>query len=302
MTKLKVALVLGRYGWAQDFNARGVEKYSRHDAIRMCSKEITPESVVDYDAIFCFTSATYWKIPESIRTIIKRENIPLIIYCCGKLFARKLPSDIDFHYCLCTKRVRKKATRMRLKDKFPIKDIFRLMEGVDTEIFKPRPKEYSSQLRVGWAGNQRRHIKRAWLLKELDYPVKIRGSGVNNNRDRSREPMVKFYNSLDVYVTLMNQVGAGVGLTHMEAMSCGLPVIATDVCSVSKIIKKEWLVPYTPEELVVEETNKKLRLLDKNRKLREQVGDENLQYIIENRGWNKVVKGWDAIFEKVVEG
>ena len=123
-------------------------------------------------------------------------------------------------------------------------------------------------------------------------------------KNRSRQPMVNFYNNLDVYVVMggdmiKNAEGHGVGLTVLEAMACGLPVISTDYCDVSAIIQPRWLVSIYPEDATVEQANYKLSILDNDRNLLRRVGDRNRQFALENRSWEKRVKDWDLLFEGV---
>ena len=127
-----------------------------------------------------------------------------------------------------------------------------------------------------------------------DHAEKFRVKG------RKSEPMIRFYNSLDVYLTLMKENGAhGVGRTILEAMSCGLPVVATNICSASKAVSENWIIPSEPDDVAVREANKLLRLLDDDRELLERVGEANRKFIIDNYSWKIIAQDWDRLFERL---
>jgi hypothetical protein len=89
--------------------------------------------------------------------------------------------------------------------------------------------------------------------------------------------------------------------TVLEAMACGLPVISTDVGSLSLLIEPEWLVPIWPDEKVIEQMNKKLDLLSKDKKLRQFVGNRNRQFVEKYFSWDTNQSLWDDVFEAVYD-
>lgn len=303
MNKLKVLMIPDSFGWAYSFNARGVKKYSKHDiTIRPFAKEgdwkggLTPQIIKSNDVIFCFSRWIWDRLTkEVLREVLKK---PLILYCCGKAFGN--PPEGVTAYAVCTDRLVKKAKAIGITNPVLLK------EGVDTEIFKPMTKPDSAELKVGWAGNPKQPGKRYHLLKQLKYPVKIMSQRDRKFlvKNRSRQPMVDFYNSLDVYVVVdsgggvKTPAGHGVGLTVLEAMACGLPVVSTDSCAVSAVLPPQWLVPIDPGECI-DKMNKKLTMLKDDRGLRRRVGLRNLELIRKSRSWKIRVKEWDDLFENV---
>ena len=292
---LKVLLIPDSYGWAYDFYALGLKKSSRHDITVIPVSPpgtITSKTIEYHDVIFCFSRWVWDDLGADKRRQVGEK--PNIMWCCGSYY-KDPPPEID-RFALCTERLMEKA-----KDS-GITNTVLLREGVDTNDYRPFDKTPSEELRVGWAGNSSRPIKRAHLLTSLKYPVKIKSDHDIQTRVKNRSPtrMVEFYNSLDVYVTLMAQNGAhGVGRTVLEAMSCGLPVIATNIASTAKAVPKRWLIFEKNEGAIVRRANRKLEILDKDRDLLAEVGRANREFIIKNYSWTVIGREWDRVFEEV---
>ena len=294
--RLKVLMIPDVFGWAHDMNARGIQKYSRHKiTIRpIAGGRLTPQIINAHDVIFLFSNWCWNHLPgkhAQLQDAIRRK--PLIIYCCGSFLRKPSTSSL---YAVCTERAARRAKSLG------IRNVVIAREGVDTAIFKPTTKKTSPKLRVGWAGNSGAPINRCYLLKKLDYPVKMMSQhGAKYFMpNRSRAPMVKFYNNLDVYVMLMKQGKAhGVNLTVLEAMSCGLPVIATNVCSIRKVVPPSCLVPANPDSRIIKTVNQKLKMFDERKDVLRKVGQRNRRFIVKYRSWKVRVKEWDRLFEKV---
>lgn len=292
---MKILLIPDSYGWAFDFYALGLQRSSKHDITVLPvspSNTINSKLIEDHDVIFCFSRWIWDNLGEGIRK--QAGEKPLIMWCCGTFFQNP-PSEID-RFALCTERLMEKA------EKFGITNTILLREAVDTDAYRPLDKEPSEQLRVGWAGNESRPIKRANLLKHLKYPVKIKSDYDIQTRVKNRNPtrMVEFYNSLDVYVTLMAQNGAhGVGRTILESMSCGLPVIATNIASTAKAVPKRWLISEKNVGAIIRRTNRKLEILDNDRDLLAEVGRANREFVVKNYSWTVIGQEWDRVFEEV---
>lgn len=292
---MRVLLIPDSFGWAYDNYARGLKGYSKHDITIIAGYPkdgLTPEIINAHDLIFCFSRTIWNAFKPNIRELI--SNKPNVMWCCGSSFGVP-PTSVD-RYAVCTERLLGKAR------KIGVENAVLLREGVDSAVYKPRKKSRGKSLRVGWVGNAKSKRKRAHLLKLLDYPVRTMQNHDKKFRvkNRKREPMVNFYNSIDVYVTLMRQNGAhGIGRTLLEAMSCGCPVVATDITSAFKVVPREWLIPAEPDEVAVKEMNDKLRLLNESRDLLTRVGDRNRQFILDNYSWKIIAEDWDQLFGEV---
>ncbi len=292
---MKVLLIPDSHGWAFDFYAQGLKQFSKHDiSIHSVSPQnnLSANIISDHDVVFLFSRWIWDALASDLRSLISQK--PTIMWCCGSYLAPS-PSAIDM-FAGCTEKVVRQARELG------ITNIVLLREGVNTDLFKPLEKTASEKLRVGWAGNPGKELKRVHLLERLDYPVKLQTDHGGNFRikGRSQIPMVNFYNSIDVYITLMRQNGAhGVGSTILEAMSCGLPVISTNICSTFKAVPEEWLIPSEPDDVAVKAMNEKLRLLDENRDLISKVGASNRKFVLENYSWKIISEDWDRLFEEV---
>jgi glycosyltransferase involved in cell wall biosynthesis len=85
--------------------------------------------------------------------------------------------------------------------------------------------------------------------------MRIKQSGLENNFKLAGfvkdEDLPLYYNAADFFI-LPSKSGEGLPLVALEAMACGLPVIATDVGGISEILIKEYgkLVPPNQPELL----------------------------------------------------
>jgi glycosyltransferase involved in cell wall biosynthesis len=104
-----------------------------------------------------------------------------------------------------------------------------------------------------------------------------------------------YYNAADFFV-LPSKSGEGLPLVALEAMACGLPVIATNVGGTSEIVTKDYgkvVPPNTPDSLaeaVLEFSQWELSALKKD-----------LRAMIEQKyGWDKNVKKLAEIYEELI--
>ena len=69
----------------------------------------------------------------------------------------------------------------------------------------------------------------------------------------SDEDLPSYYNAADLFV-LPSKSGEGLPLVALEAMACGLPVVATDVGGIKEILLREYgkLVPPNDPQLLAE--------------------------------------------------
>ena len=71
---MKVLAVIDQYGWAFDFCARGIQKYSRHfiDIIRYNEMIYKQEDIEAgrYDCLFFLNRSCYDALPESLRRMV----------------------------------------------------------------------------------------------------------------------------------------------------------------------------------------------------------------------------------------
>jgi len=153
--------------------------------------------------------------------------------------------------------------------------VYVVYNGIDTDFFVPLRNEirYSKRdyLLIGSLGYliprkgfiELIEIVRDIVNEGIDLRLRIGGSGPlyekllkyvkENNLEEyvkldgfiPQDKIVEWYNSLDLFV--MNSYNESGPLVLLEAMSCGLPVISTNVGLAKKIVDKSWL--YEPGDM-----------------------------------------------------
>jgi hypothetical protein len=79
-------------------------------------------------------------------------------------------------------------------------------------------------------------------------------------------------------------------------MASGKPVIATNVGSIPLLLDKEWIVPNTTDEEIVQNINTKLDILKNNPELQKEVGLRNRQHVEMFFDWKIIMPIWDKLF------
>ena len=116
--------------------------------------------------------------------------------------------------------------------------------------------------------------------------------------------LADIYRVCDVFVN--TTMGEGYSLTTLEAMACGLPVIATDCSAISEIVKGRGLLAsvksyitmhYGTEFAIVDEYDvaKKMVKLVRDVQLRKDLGQMALEWASQQT-WGPIVDKWNEIF------
>jgi len=103
----------------------------------------------------------------------------------------------------------------------------------------------------------------------------------------------------DADILLFPTVREGFGLAAAEAMSCGLPVVATDCSSLPELIDDGnggFLCPLGDVDAFVE----KIRLLAENPQLRREMGDYNRAKVEKMFTLDRMVRQYQELFEEVL--
>jgi glycosyltransferase involved in cell wall biosynthesis len=114
--------------------------------------------------------------------------------------------------------------------------------------------------------------------------------------DVTHEELVKLYNKASVFV--FPSIVDSYGLVNLEAMSVGLPVIASNVGGVSEVVKHKktgFLIKAGDYEKIAELI---LRLL-KNKKLREKIGKNAINHV-KKFSWEKCVKKTMKVYNQML--
>jgi glycosyltransferase involved in cell wall biosynthesis len=133
--------------------------------------------------------------------------------------------------------------------------VFVVSAGYDPEFFYPTKKKSYDKIRIGYKGglDGRKNVKllvevfRRMVEKRDDIELHVAGTGANLEKFRSMKiPNAKFYgflpideenrflNSLDIFV--YPTLGEGFGLPPLEAMGCGVAVLASNTTSMPEVV------------------------------------------------------------------
>ena len=189
-------------------------------------------------------------------------------------------------------------------------------DTVDPALFYPenlsRLKDSDRPFVVGWAGNSRwmeeldgidhkgLHTVIKPALEQLGNegaPVVGRFADSSTGRTSLKE-MVHYYNSIDVYVCASDIEGTPNPV--LEAMACGVPVIATDVGIVPQVfgpLQQKLIL----EERSVPALKRKIEMLVNLPELRVALSEENQRQM---RTWTREGESrkWDSFFRMVLAG
>jgi len=196
--------------------------------------------------------------------------------------------------------------------KQPIKVIY---NGIDEAAFKPVKKVGNrKRIRVLFSGNLTKRKGVQWIVPilnklnsniEIVYTAGLRGKGdlgcdsrlVNVGRVEYSD-MPQLYRSADML--LSPTVREGLPLAVMEAMACGLSVVATNCSSLPELIdegKGGFLCGLGD----VDDFAAKINLLAENKALCQEMGAYNRAKVEEMFTLNRMVSEYKELFERVLD-
>lgn len=173
--------------------------------------------------------------------------------------------------------------------------------GVDTELFRPTARPENKHLRIGWCG-QRNGLTKGYdellapLMKECPrFDWQINDSGPASPRFTSRDEMVAWYNSLDLFISTSCSEGSQSPV--LEAAACGVPVIATNVGTAAEVVNDMDTGYIMPAWRTAQDARAQLPMwvdilnsLKRNRLWA--MGQGARQRVETLFGWNKLAKQW----------
>jgi len=132
------------------------------------------------------------------------------------------------------------------------------------------------------------------------------------------EELADLYACTDI--TVNASLGEGFGMSILESMSCGIPVIATNNSSMSELVQggHGWLVDTVPEETWVDipcwvptlqqfsppNLRSLLRCLGEayeNPDLRKEYGRKARDFVVETYDWNMIMPKWEELLKELKE-
>ena len=103
---------------------------------------------------------------------------------------------------------------------------------------------------------------------------------------------------VDAEVYVLPSVYEIFGITVLEALGCGTPVIVTDRCGIADVIDSQagLVVPYDEEQL----RNAVLKLLDDD-KMRQRFSQKGKLLVREKFNWERIVEQIEGLYERVIK-
>jgi L-malate glycosyltransferase len=188
-----------------------------------------------------------------------------------------------------------------------------IYDGVDTNRFCPSRRSSSSDgVRVFFSGNLTLRKGAQWLLpiaRKLDKNIRIfYTTGLRTHRllasdnrlvpigNVSHSEMPQRYQQMDLLI--MPTVREGFGMAVVEAMACGLPVVASACSSIPELVddnKGGFLCPVGDTNAFADRIN----ILAASKKLRHDMGDYNREKSMREFSFDKMVEGYERLFSLV---
>lgn len=302
MKKRKVLKIVDKFGWAFYFTTIEQMRYTKHDITYLdWYGFIKNFNSLDYDVIY-FPSPLMCQ--DKVNQYIKKmkslpnfKNTKIIGAYSGFINRVYAYADLVLPISISD------YPKLRNESIYPVAF---LPESIDTKMFTNHnvPVSISQSevvdLKVGWAGKNQKY-KRPHLLDDLLIDVQKQCSHSKEDfyDGKGQGDMVNFYHNLDVLI--LPSIHECMPRCVLEAMSCGLPVIGTNVGSIPWMLQKEMVVDAEPEEECIKQINKKLKMFYDNPELKEEIGQRNRLWAERYFSWEKNQPLWDEAIDALCE-
>lgn len=162
--------------------------------------------------------------------------------------------------------------------------------------------------------NYIRAIDACALLKDLDFEYIILGGGseyntlkqhIGKKRLENKVKLLGFQSDVPRYLSqsdifLLPSIWEGFGLSMVEAMACGLPVVVSNVPGVREIVGNNIKCGFLVDPHDVADIAEKLRCLIISRKLRREIGRYNELYA-RRFSIDITAEGYHKLYKRIVE-
>jgi len=186
---------------------------------------------------------------------------------------------------------------MAIQNIYPNKFVTTIMNGVDTNAFTPTKKLGRGW---GWVGRLNDIQKGVYIMNKVreHWPNRIkiktqhRVGGKIVPTDWPTE-MVDYYHGLRGF--FRTSIHEGSSNCLLEAMSCGLPIVATPTGISFRLVEPKWLC-VDPKHMI-----RRMRIINEDDEEAERVSKRNREVILENWQWIHRREPYNAFFEGCVE-
>ena len=302
----RILVVVDRPKWAHDRKTDALATWlgGDYDIQKRYQADVSIRDLTHADCVLLY----YWLQAERLShlsDVLRQIRDRLVIGVCshyeldgawrepGLAMLRKLPRAVFMNNKLLLDEVGSQLGR----------PVYYTPNGVDTEFFRPAatvdPSGTVRPLRVGWAGSLKNQGAEHRGVHEFIAPAVEAAGGelhlaVREERWRTREEMLDFYHSLDVYVCASRSEGTP--NPCLEAVACGLPVITTRVGNMPELIRDGESGLFV--ERNVDDIAEKLRWL-RDRELRRHLG-RAARAAVEPWDWRRQAVHYDTMLRDVL--
>ncbi|MGD1991909.1 MAG: glycosyltransferase family 4 protein [Anaerolineae bacterium] len=112
-----------------------------------------------------------------------------------------------------------------------------------------------------------------------------------------RSNIVPYYQNADLFVTA--SIWEGMPNTVLEAMACGLPIIASDVQGSDELVepgKNGYLVPVRDAKAMAQA----ILLLVENEHERRRMGQQSRRIVQRTFAWDRIAEGYEAVYRRML--